>query len=152
MQITPEWLKGKIESGEDGDCEAGNINFIRHCDNYGNVVEKPKYSHPYNYSPYVNWQHSEMHEDANGGFYTDRAFTWDHKKYNELCRKHFGNEGQYWMERAEDSPEKVEAWVRDYTGDQTLILTKVIESCNPSNGYPVWYLGYYTEKKDDKES
>jgi len=146
--ITPEWLKNKIESLEEGDIEACNPMYtnMKHCDNYGNEVEKPKHSYPYNYSPYVNWQHNKLAESSNGGFYTDRAFTWDHEKYNDLCQKHFGNHGQYWNERAEQTPELVEAWVRDYVGDQTLILTKVIEYCNPSNGYPVWYLGYYKEE------
>jgi hypothetical protein len=117
-------------------------------DNYGNLVERPKHDYPYSYSPYVNWQHpkAELLEKQNAGFYTDRAFTWDHEKYNDLCQKHFGDHGQYWNNRA---PSLIQLFVRDYNDDQSLILTKVIEYCNVSNGYPVWYLGYYSEKNND---
>jgi len=129
------YINGKVGKLKDAE--------IQWVDDYGNVVERPKHSYPYNYSPHANWQHPTELDSQNGGFYTDRAFTWDYEKYNTLCQKHFGNHGQYWNDR---DPKKIEAWVRDYNDDQTLILTSVVEHCNQSSGFPLWYLGYYTEK------
>jgi len=117
------------------------------CDNYGNPVEHPKETHPYNYSPYVNWQHqdSNIREKSNGSMYTDRLLQWDFAKHDDLCEKHFGNKGQRWIDRP---PELIEAFVRDWLDDQTVTLTKVVEYCNPSNGYPVWNLVYHKEDKE----
>ena len=87
-----------------------------------------------------------MRDKANGSAYTDRMWQWDYEKYNELCQKHFGDKGQTnWLYR---EPKAIEAFIRDYNDDQTLILTKVVEYCNASNGYPVWNLIWYKENND----
>jgi hypothetical protein len=57
---------------------------------------------------------------------------WD--KHNELCRKHFGNEGQYWHDRPTD---KIQAFLSDWVG-KPVILIALIQYCNVSNGYPHW--------------
>jgi hypothetical protein len=77
--------------------------------------------------------------------YSDRLFQWDHEKYNRLCQKHFGDEGQVFYNRKSD---KIEAFLRDYTEDESLILTLVKEQKNVSSGYPLWLFGYV--KKGDK--
>ena len=96
---------------------------------------KNKASHPYSYDPICIWGD----ETKGSGEYTDRLWQWDHKKHDRLCKKHFGDEGQYWNRR---DPEKIEAFLRDYHDDPTIKLTFITEFCNVSNGYPTWLLGF----------
>ena len=115
---------------------------MMNIDAYGNEQKKTKSSHPYSYDEFVNWQDrkglmEEVCKDATGSCYTDRLLGWDWDKHNELCEKHFGNKGQYWNDR---DPEKIEAFLRDWTGKETLKLIQVREYCNISNGYPTWLL------------
>lgn len=76
---------------------------------------------------------------GDGTVYSDRLHQWDHKKHNELCMKHFGNQGQYWSER---EPSKIESFLRDYMNNPKLVLCKIEEHTNVSNGYPYWYFEY----------
>lgn len=71
--------------------------------------------------------------------YSDRLLQWDYDKHNELCRKHFGNEGQYWKNR---QPEKIEAFLRDWMNDQSVVLCRIEEHTNQSNGYLLWRFDY----------
>lgn len=71
--------------------------------------------------------------------YSDRLHQWDYKKHNELCKKHFGNQGQYWNNR---SPEKIQDFLRDYTDNPNLILCKIEEHENKATGYPLWRFDY----------
>ena len=34
-------------------------------------------------------------KQANGTMYSDRLYTWNHHKYDDLCVKYFGNRGQF---------------------------------------------------------
>jgi len=103
-----------------------------------NSDKKTKYTNPYDYDPITIFHK----EDSKTGVYSDRLSQWDHEKYNRLCKKHFGNIGQYWDKR---EPEKVEAFLRDYIGKQNLMLCNIVEYCNVATGYPVWYFGYKEE-------
>lgn len=106
----------------------------------GHVTPKTKFTHPYNYDPFTVWELG-CDKKANGSVYTDRLYQWDYKKYNKLCEKHFGNKGQYFDQR---KPEKIEAFLRDYTDNQELILIEIIEYCNQATGFPVWRLDYFS--------
>jgi hypothetical protein len=74
-------------------------------------------------------------QEATDTIYSDRLYMWDSQKHDQLCEKHFGNKGQYWSNR---KPESVEAFLRDYLGEDGLILCRIEQQKNVSTGYPVW--------------
>lgn len=101
---------------------------------------KTKASHPYSYDPITQYVSAAAHENRSvGTIYTDRLLQWDYDKHNLLCKKHFDNEGQYWDQR---EPEAIEAFLRDWCDDQGICLTRIVEVCNVSTGYPTWQLTY----------
>ena len=81
----------------------------------------------------------KLKQDYSSVLYSDRLFQWDYEKHDRLCKKHFGNEGQYWNNR---SPKSIQAFLRDYTENQELILVGIMEGCNLSSGYPYWVFMY----------
>lgn len=81
---------------------------------------------------------------ANNTIYSDRLLQWDYARYNKLSTKHFGNESQYWYGRDAD---KIEAFLREWCNDNTLILIAVELEMNESNGYPIWRFDFYTQPK-----
>lgn len=106
-------------------------------DGYGNVLNRTKFTHPYNYDPILQWHN--RNGEPNGTVYTDRLLQWDYAKHNDLCEKHFGNKAQYWDNR---DPVKVEAFLRDYLNAPDLILCAITEHCNQATGFPLWRLDY----------
>lgn len=113
-------------------------------DEHGKPIKRTPITHPYSYDGFVTYK---VHDDteANNTIYTDRLLQWDWDKHNELCKKHFGNEGQYWSER---SPDKIEAFLRDWCDDPELILVRVMQYCNQATGYPLWRLDFKQTLKD----
>lgn len=114
---------------------------------FKNVKNKQEY--PYSYDEFLQWEKKlgdfkgygtdkEIH-----GLYSDRLFQWDPKKYNQICRDVFDNEGQYWNSR---SPKDTEKFLQLYLDDPTVTLQWIIEGCNPGSGFPYWVFGY---KKDE---
>lgn len=102
---------------------------------------RTKWSHPYSYDPIVQFERRDVPEGVKiESPYTDRMRRWEPELFRTLQKKHFDNEGDYWDNR---SPQDIEAFLRDYYSSPELVLTKVIEHCNVSNGYPVWQLFYY---------
>lgn len=100
---------------------------------------RTKSSHPYNYDPIMQFLADE-HETMEGStVYTDRLLQFDNEKTNRLKQKHFGDTGQYWNNR---TPEKIEAFLRDWNEAPDLKLIAVIEYCNQATGFPVWRLDY----------
>lgn len=110
-------------------------------DEHGQQVNRSKRDYPYSYDGFVTWRGGE-NDEAASTIYSDRLLQWDYEKHNDLCLKHFGNEGQYWDSR---SPSKIEAFLRDWTGNQALRLILIMEYCNVSNGYPCWRFDYATK-------
>lgn len=94
--------------------------------------KKSKFIRPYSYDEFTLWKGPGK---PNGSVYSDRLMQWDFEKHDELCKKHFGNTGQYWNGR---DPKKIEEFLRDYLGYPTLVLCEIVEGCNESNGYPWW--------------
>lgn len=123
-----------FESGELTYCDGGTPSKFWNP-NHGKF--RSKHSHPYSYDPILIW--GDEHAESSGSVYTDRLLQWDFDKHDELCKKHFGNKGQYWNDR---DPKLIEAFMRDWTDNQNLTLVFVTEFCNQSNGYPCWLLGY----------
>lgn len=71
--------------------------------------------------------------------YSDRLLQWDYEKHNSLCKKYFGNEGQYWSGR---DPKTIEKFLQDYLEKPNLVLCKIEQLENQSNGYPYWRFDY----------
>lgn len=107
-------------------------------DHFGPV--KTKWSHPYNYDPIVTFHKRGRPQGwATHTVYTDQLRQWDDRKYDDLCKRHFGDHRDFWGNRA---PEKIEAFLVEWTKISGLELVTVTEYCNPPNGYPVWRLDY----------
>ena len=118
----------------------GVTRYGMYVDENGEPIERTPLTHPYNYESFVTWQKKgTSKKDLNGAVYSDRLYQWDAKKHNELCQKHFGNEGQYWNER---EPEKIEAFLRDYWEKPETELLMIMQGCNQSSGYPLWIFFY----------
>jgi hypothetical protein len=116
---------------------------------YPYAGKKSKWDYPYSYDPFMVWYNDEVKtlQDDDGQLrdvstiYTDRLLQWDWDKHNELCRKHFGDEGQLWNDR---DPKKIQAFLCDWT-DKKIVLIANVQYVNVSNGYPVWRLDFYYE-------
>jgi len=95
---------------------------------------KTKNDYPYSYDPFLIYFNEKAKAKASGTIYADRMLHQDWDRHNELCRKHFGNEGQMWNNRPAD---KIQAFLSDWVG-RPVILIANIQYCNVSNGYPHW--------------
>jgi hypothetical protein len=98
----------------------------------GNPVKKNRHDYRYSYDPYVIFQKRTQYDNC---VYSDRLYQWDSKKYNLLCEKHFGNQGQMWSGRP---IKKIESFLQDYHDNPNLELVGVMEGCNVSTGFPYW--------------
>lgn len=112
-------------------------------DEHDKPIERTPATHPYSYDGFVTHRFGK-NEEANNTIYSDRLLRWDFKKYNELSKKHFGDEGQYFYNR---EPKNIEAFLRDWCEDQKLKLIFVMEYCNVSSGYPLWRFDFKATKK-----
>ena len=110
----------------------------RPVDEFDRPVERTKAEYPYSYDGFVVWRGGSNGQVTNT-IYTDRLLGWDYDKHNRLCQRHFGDERQYWNRR---EPEKIEAFLRDWTGNPRLRLILIMEYCNWMSGYPAWRLDY----------
>jgi hypothetical protein len=71
--------------------------------------------------------------------YSDRLLQWDYEKHNKFCKKHFGNEGQFWGDR---KPKDIEAFLQDYLDDKSVVLCRIEQHENHATGYPIWRFDY----------
>lgn len=131
-----------------------NFNFIQFKGEDGRPAKRTKYTNPYNYDPFVlfdkGFNYNELQKDKDKSFsscYSDRLFQWDSQKYNLCHEKHFGNRGQNWERGTE---EKTQNFLRDYFDVSDLILTRIVEYCNASTGYPCWRFDYFYKKEEAK--
>lgn len=97
---------------------------------------RSKHEFPYSYDPILVFN---CGLPANATVYTDRLYSWDHKLHDELCKKHFGDSGQYWADR---KPADIQEFLRERFNAPELVLCTITEYCNQSSGYPVWRLDY----------
>lgn len=110
----------------------------------GNTIERPEITHPYNFSSHATWAHPSHSDPIPEGFdriheYTDRILSQDYNKNNDICKKVFGNIGQYWDNR---SPSDVERFLRLYHGNDSIKLLVIYKHCNQASGYPIWSFSY----------
>ena len=108
------------------------ISFPHYRDWNDNPIERTPEKYPYSYSPYVIQKRSDTYKDC---VYSDRLLQWSYNKHNELCKKHFGNEGQLWDGREFD---KIQEFLREYLDKPNLELVGIMKGCNVSSGYPYW--------------
>ena len=81
----------------------------------------------------------DNHQVPNNSVYSDRLYQWDYKKYNSLCEEIFGESGQSFFSR---KTEDVEKFLRLYIGNENLVLCRITQYENQSNGYPYWRFDY----------
>lgn len=126
----------------DGDIVTGAIKDDKIPKQYHEFIpgnqEKTKADWPYNYDPFLIYFNEKAKQLPTSTIYTDRLRTWDWDKNKRLCRKHFGNEGDYWHDREH---KKIEAFLCDWTG-RNIMLIAVIQYVNVRNGYPYWRLDF----------
>lgn len=107
-------------------------------DEFDNPIEKTPQSHPYSYDGFVTYRNGQ-NKDASGTIYSDRLLQWDYERTRLLMKKHFGNTGDYYDNR---SPEQIESFLKEWTGEKNLKLILVMQYCNKSSGYPLWRFDY----------
>ena len=73
-------------------------------------------------------------ETGTDTIYSDRLYQWDSSKYNQLCKKHFGNEGQSFFGR---ETSKIQDFLSEYLG-KNIEICRIEQLENQSNGYPYW--------------
>lgn len=136
-------------SAYDNHSENGKRLFV---DLDGKVIDKPKSEYPYNYSDFCTYNApkdilKKLEDDKlnynNGGIYSDRLFTQNPERYNNSMLEVFGNKSQYFDDK---SPMKIEKFLQIFYQDESLVLRKIIESCNQSSGYPCWYFSFSQKK------
>lgn len=103
----------------------------------GRPVKRTPVQYPYSYDLFVQYKNGGKSEITQSA-YSDRLFQWDFKKYNDLCIKNFGNEGQYFDER---KPNDIEMFLSDYF-EKKIKLIVIMKGCNVSSGFAVWYFGF----------
>jgi hypothetical protein len=103
-----------------------------------------KYDAPYSYDPFSSFYLDSVF--PNHTVYSDRFYLWGEEKYRETCQKAFGESSPHFNKR---TPEEVETFLRIYYQDPKLVLTRIVEWCNKSNGYP--YYCFYFNSTNIKE-
>lgn len=80
-----------------------------------------------------------------GAIESDRLRQRDWDKYDELCIKHFGDDGHFFFKR---TPEKIEAFLSDYLEEGPVILLYIVQGENLSSGHWLWTFGYACKAKE----
>lgn len=114
-----------------------DVGFQQDVDINGKPVERDRYSHPYNYDPFMIWK-GDYNAKLDGAVYSDRLYSWDNVKYDKCHREVWGNESQLFNNC---SPESIEKFLSLYF-DKDVTLTGVEQGCNVSTGFPYWIFYY----------
>lgn len=115
-----------------------------------NVITRPPHDYPYSFSEHCTWaimgkKREKIEKMASrGGVYSDRLQYEDSLKFEMACRSVWGNQGQRFESRF---PKDIEKMLQLVYANPKLKLYRILKSCNVSNGYPVWYFGFYTEEE-----
>lgn len=119
----------------------GYIVRIFGVDEFGKPVKRTKMKYPYSYDGFITFRDG-ANSEVNCTVYSDRIL--HEPRYNELCKKHFGNEGQMFFDR---SPKDIEAFLQDFLGYPKLKVIFIMEYCNVSSGFPLWRFDVNTNLK-----
>jgi len=103
-------------------------------------------SYPYSYDPFTVW--GKRDETSNASVWTDRLLQWNYRKFRVLGKRVWktGGEMVWFNNMKKGNAEKVERFLRLYYNNPTIKLTRIVEYCNASNGFPVWHLIYRNER------
>ena len=104
----------------------------------GEPITRTQSSHPYSYEAFTMFG---KNTEGTSGMYSDRMICWDHEKYNRCCKEVWDNHGQYFDRRGR-CPKSIEKFLQLYNDNDKLELTWIVQDCNVSNGYPVWYFQF----------
>lgn len=132
MNKTLATLSSLTEQWPNGD-KTMRVAFL---DNFGIMTSVDKLKNPYSYKSFLMWG-NKVKGQIYITDYSDRLYQRDATKYNKCCQSVFGNHGQYFDKR---DPKLVEKFLNLYYGNKTK-LCWIEESCNASNGYPLWLFG-----------
>lgn len=106
---------------------------------FGCLGHRDKWSHPYNYDPYLIFGPDPKEKvEVTGSMYSDRMYQWGPAKYNAAATKVFGDQRQVFHGT---SPEQFEQFLCAYL-EKPVKLVRVIEHCNQATGFPLWYFDY----------
>lgn len=67
--------------------------------------------------------------------YSDRLYQWNAPLHRELSLKHFQREYPRW---SQESTTQIESFLSEYFAKPNLVLCKIIQEENKSNGNPLW--------------
>lgn len=95
---------------------------------------KTKYEYPYSYDPILQYGTVES-KKCDGSAYSDRMYMWNPDKFDQCFHKAFGHQSDYFSDK---SPSQIQSFLREYYDNEKLVLVRVVEYCNVSNGYPCW--------------
>lgn len=97
---------------------------------------------PYGYSFYVLSGPTKVFDgDDIAGMYSDRMAEWDRETYAAACQELDGN-------RFANAPlSRLSKFLSRYLGKNAECL-QVLQGCNVSNGYPLWYFVYRLSARD----
>lgn len=106
-------------------------------------IVRTKHAHPYSYEPFTVFG-ANCPCESTGNAYSDRLMQWDRDKYKRCCKAVWGDEGQCFENR---SPKSIEKFLQQYYEDESIELLWIVQDCNVSNGYPVWYFQWMVSGK-----
>lgn len=98
--------------------------------------ERTPMNSPYSYDPFLVWECGYDKRDST--LYSDRLHSQDYNNYNSCCEKVWNNSGQNFSSRKYS---EIEEFLSLYL-KTPIQLTRIIEACNISNGYPYWVFNY----------
>lgn len=103
----------------------------------------------YSYSPILRYQGNDTDHPNLSSVYHDRMWGWDYDKYRRCAKEAYGDAGQMGLEN--HSITQHEKLLRSFFDDETIVLVRLIEYCNASNGYPCYRFDYYSTKEKTDE-
>lgn len=109
----------------------------------GEPVKRTRQSHPYTFDDYLLYE-TEAPALANDSLYTDHMYHQEPEKYERLLRKHISTTSNFWEGR---SPEKIQAFLRDYCDEPDLELVRVWACCDQSSGADHWQFEFLSSSR-----
>lgn len=109
-------------------------NLYGFVDEFGNVVERNMFTHPYSYDGFVIYRGGENSE-AKDTVYTDRLRS--ECSFEELSKK-YDIRDMNWRDK---SIETLEMFLSELFSKKMKIIL-FMQYCNISTGYPVWRIDY----------
>lgn len=99
---------------------------------------KTRFTNPYDYDPILHYRDDNELKNSTKAksLYSDRLNLWNGDKKDALF-KQLGMNDYSW-----NNLEKTQAFMRGWTSNPNLIVTRIVEMCNVSTGYPYYLIDY----------